>query len=53
MDTNIIQELVKSLPAAIWTLAGAMIWLCVLATYVIVFEQRRRKRTSTTEDDWR
>jgi hypothetical protein len=49
----VVQELIKTLPAAIWALTGTLFWLCALATYVVVFEQRRRKRTDSQDDDWR
>jgi len=50
---NVIMDLLNSLPAVLWVLAGAIIWGCTLATYVVVFEQRRRNRTESTNDDWK
>ena len=50
---NVVQDVVKSLPAVLWVLSGVLIYASALATYVVLVEQRRRKRTNTDQDDWR
>ena len=44
---------INTLAGAVWALAGCLFWGLSLATYVILVEQRRRKRTETEDDDWR
>jgi len=53
MEADILQDIGRSLPAALWAFTGVLAYCAMLATYVVVFEQRRRKRTKSDEDDWR
>lgn len=48
MEANILQNL----SSALWAFTGVLAWMCALATYVILVEQRRRKRTDDPNDDW-
>lgn len=52
METTILQDLTRSLPAALWAFTAVLAYASALATYVVVFEQRRRTRTDSKDDDW-
>jgi len=43
----------NSLLIVLWVLGGAMLWACTIGTIIMIFEQRRRKRTASPDDDWR
>lgn len=44
---------INNLAAAVWTFAGCLGIMVALASYVILVEQRRRKRTDDPNDDWK
>lgn len=52
-ENIIMMGLISSLTTVLWVFSGILIYCAALATYVIVFEQRRRKRTDSADDDWR
>jgi len=52
MTITVEPDTLAFLGGALWTLAFGILWACTLATWVVVKENGRRKRTPTLDDDW-
>lgn len=48
-----MESVVGNLASALWAFTAVVTYLGALASYVILVEQKRRKRTDDQDDDWK